>query len=231
MSYSLVKSFRKIKHILWLIFLDLEGLIDKYRLYNDFSGLKEQLANSQHNLVDSFLFYTTKVSHPEMAISYELSRFLSSIAYLTKPRSILDLGSGYSTYVFAKHKKMENRSTKLWSVDDDLKWLNNTRSYLKQENLQVSKLLTWKSFRRIPVTDLVFDLVLHDLGSIETRIDSFVHVLKLTRKGTLIIIDDMHMLPLNRAVKKASRKKHIKLYSLRNLVKDKYGRFASLIVC
>lgn len=219
---------KQIKHKLWLIFLEIEGLVDKQRLYRDIPNFKEFLRSS-NKLRDSYSYYTSEVSKPDMAISYELASLLLSLSKTTKASSILDLGSGYSTYVFAQYKKNEQAVVKLWSIDDSSLWLSKTESYLKKNGLSATKLMNLKTVKKIPTKNLSFDLILHDIGTIETRINLLQYVLSLGKPGTLIIFDDMHLLPLNRAVKKITKLKDLKLYSLRSLTVDKFGRFASLV--
>lgn len=227
----IIHLLKLIKHHLWLILLDLEGLKDRYRLYRDFPELKKQFNSPAPLLLkDNYTNYTTNVSDPKMAVSLELAVFLYTLCLVFKPQSILDLGSGYSSFVFTSYKRESERTVKLWSVDDNSKWLTKTRVYLKREKWQPTRFLSWKTLEKMGLSKLPFELILYDLGTMSTRKRFFHYLLKHARKGTIIIVDDMHMLDYQRLVRKLVNEEEVQFYSLKSFTKDSYHRFATLLI-
>lgn len=62
--------------------------------------------------------YTFDVSQEDMAISLELATFLQIFCDIMKPKHILDLGSGFSSFVFRRYKATSQIKPIVWSVDD-----------------------------------------------------------------------------------------------------------------
>jgi len=230
MFSRIVFFLKQVKHRLWLTLLHLEGLKDRFRLSRDFPGLKNQFNSSASILTNSYEYYTTTVSNPKMAVSLELAAFLSALCSTLNPRSILDLGSGYSTYIFSRYSQESNHSVKLWSVDDNTKWLAKTNTYLKKQKCHPTRLMHWLTFEKMHLPKLPFELILYDLGTMSTRKRIFPYVLNHTKKGTIIIVDDVHMLDYQRLVRELIRNKVTQCYSLRSLTLDTYRRFAMLVI-
>ena len=230
MFSGIVHLLKQIKHHLWLTLLHLEGLMDRSRLYRDFPGLKNKFNSSAPIVTNSYKHYTTTVSNPKMAVSLELATFLSALCSTLNPRSVLDLGSCYSTYVFARYKQESKHSVKLWSVDDNRKWLAKTHVFLKKQKCHPSRLMHWLTLEKMRFPILPFEFVLYDLGIMSTRKRIFPYLINHTKKETLIIVDDVHMLDYQRLVRKLIRNQVTQYYSLRSLTLDTYQRFAMLVI-
>lgn len=131
--------------------------------------------------------YINKVSQPDQAISLELALYLYEWCKLNEPRSIVDLGSGFSSYILRMYAKATG--SLVYSVDDNLEWLNKTRQFLQQDNLNVENMMLWEEFKFI---DNKFDFIVYDLGDIPTRKTEINFIFdKLNQNGT-IILDDAH---------------------------------------
>ena len=134
--------------------------------------------------------YTRQISSDGMAISYELACFLWSLCEATEPQRILDLGSGFSSFVFRRYQKAARMSTEVWSVDENAVWLEKTRDFLGAHGLSYDNLYTWDDFSKLrPGT---FDLISHDLGLMEDRPEIFEDTLAWREPAGLIVIDDIH---------------------------------------
>ena len=141
---------KNVKHQLWLFILYLEGQKDRYRILYDFPQFNNlNLSNLKIELRESYSNYTTNVSSPQMATSIETATFLYNICSLLKPKYILDLGSGYSTYVFARYAFESGTKILLWSIDDNSKWLKKTNTFLKQQKYKSVQLIMWNYFKKI----------------------------------------------------------------------------------
>src|SRR5262249_44200139 len=112
--------------------------------------------------------YTSRISPDPIAISLELATFLAVMCAKCRPRSILDLGSGFSSFVFRTYAKELQPQTLVCSVDHSSRWLNTTRAFLRERGLDCRSLLTWEAF--VAATERrCFDLILQDMSDLETR--------------------------------------------------------------
>jgi predicted O-methyltransferase YrrM len=168
--------------------------------------------------------YCATVSIEGMAASLGLATVLLRLCEITLPRTIVDLGSGFSSYVFRSWAA--TCDARVISVDDDADWLERTADYLRARALPTDGLLTWDSFAAEPVPA---DLVLHDLGSMETRLRTLTEVVRVVPPGGIVVFDDVHFRPYGPAVRRIARTAALDLFSLRALALDGYhGRHAAL---
>jgi len=170
--------------------------------------------------------YIKEVSIPSMAISIELATFLMVLCRLFRPRRILDLGSGFSTAVFLQYAETEGTNVNLCSVDDSEQWLLRTRRFLESVGRFPMRLLTLQEFRL--EEDERFDLVLHDLGSMETRLATLPDALGRLQQGGLAVLDDMHKQPYSAAARGIINQHLLNLLSLRAVTLDQIRRYAML---
>lgn len=142
-----------------------------------------------------------------------------------KPQRILDLGSGFSSFVFRYYQFVTATRLDVWSVDHSPFWLDRTRMFLDSHGLPSDNLYTWDEIR--PSNSGRFDLVLHDLGPSHTRARILDEVLALRRPEGLLILDDVHMPRyLAELDQKLARYDSLERYTPRAITIDKYLRYA-----
>jgi predicted O-methyltransferase YrrM len=161
-----------------------------------------------------------------MAASLELSVLLTSLCRILHPWRVVDLGSGFSSYVLRLYAAQAKPSPEVWSVDDSAEWLNKTREYLSALGLSTANLGTWEDFAASGQSG--FDLILHDLGNMETRAGALPRVIELGRPGAMIVLDDVHKGTYRRAACAALRRRRLPCWSLRSFTLDRFGRYAWL---
>lgn len=173
--------------------------------------------------------YISQVSSDAAAISLPLAELLFYVCHETKPTSILDLGSGFSSYVFRLHQKSNDPSCLVYSVDTDQDWLVETKKFCERSGLSTSCLLPWPAFLKEPVRK--FDLILHDLGGngMEFRAETLASVLERCHPQTLIFLDDMHKPHYRQAVELRLKKAQAKVYDLKPYTYDRYERYSWLV--
>lgn len=149
-----------------------------------------QLSNKiKKEITDIYNLYVPRISAKGHAGSLELGLYCYRLAELLKPKSVADLGSGFTSAVFRLYQKY-NPETVVKSVDDSAEWLEKTRTFLAGQKLSTENLLLWDTFQN---TEETFDIVLYDLGRINTRIDNVNKPYKLVAKWNgLLILDDAH---------------------------------------
>ena len=163
-----------------------------------------------------------------MAISLELSILIIFLCNMVKPKRILDLGSGFSSFLFNYYSIHATSKPSLFSVDDNIEWLQKTDMFLKSFNLKPENLISWKDFSKSKYEK--YDLVLHDLGSMQLRKDSLINIVPLVNHGGILLLDDMHSVPYGPFARNLMKQLGIEYYNLKYYTKDKVNRFAYLVI-
>ncbi len=161
-----------------------------------------------------------------MAASFQTSSFLYTVSSIKRPSRILDLGSGFSSLVFRLYCKEADHTVEIFSVDDSKDWLEKTRSFFLNYEMGPDNLLHWQDFCKL--NEVGFDLIFHDLGSMELRAETLPHVLTLLDHDGLIILDDMHSEYYRPIAVKTLKEAGFYRYSVRKFTLDKFGRFSEV---
>jgi len=76
--------------------------------------------------------YCKNVSPDSQALSLKASVYCYNYCVKNKPRKIIDLGSGFTSFVLRLYQKnfsTEDFKIYVYSVDDNKKWLNKTYNF------------------------------------------------------------------------------------------------------
>ena len=176
------------------------------------------LASAQDGLRDVHNTYIKTISSQGMALSLETSSLVWEICNLLNPTSILDLGSGFSSYVTRNWTKNHPQTT-TWSVDDDRNWLEQSKIFCKQQNVSIENFEIWDTFKR---KDLKFDVVIYDLGRMQCRSENLVNGLNFKSQNGIVIVDDMHKFNYSIEVKQAIHNMNLTGYDMKKLTTDKH---------
>ena len=171
------------------------------------------------DLEEAHKYYSEKIS--SHAISLELSKCLLLLCHYAKPKSILDLGSGFSSFVFRQYKEAE-----VVSVDNDSNWIKVTRDYLESQGLSNGSLVLYDYLDRTRK----FDLVSYDLGRMPVRHNYLVQAFYFAKPGTgIIVLDDVHKKGYREYAKSIIDERDYEFVDLRDITLDQYGRHAWLV--
>jgi predicted O-methyltransferase YrrM len=171
--------------------------------------------------------YISTMSVDHMAISPELSILLMILCHALKPKSILDLGSGFSSFVFRTYLRDAAVKPKIDSIDDSEEWLNKTRTFLSKYHLPTEKMNTWPAF--LEKNKETFDFILYDLGRMDVREKMLEKVFTLVSPGGIVILDDIHKKQYRSHAKKLLKRLNLQYYTLESFIEDKFGRYAVLV--
>ena len=185
------------------------------------------VAAEASRLLNAYNDYISTVSKPDLAISFELACFLHHICLNLRPSSILDVGSGFSTFVFRTYRQQSNPECEIYSVDDSVDWLTKTREYLESHQLTTENLLPWEQFTELDGLD--FDLILHDIGGSAGRAASLPTVLRSVHRNTILVLDDMHKPHYRRPIVELLVEHDPKIYDAQNFTLDEFGRYAYVV--
>lgn len=188
-----------------------------------------QLAKEARNQLSApYREYTSTISPDPIAISLELAVFLAVVCSETRPRAILDLGSGFSSYVFRSYMKRADpdSSPVVFSIDQSSRWLAETGRFLDVRGLDSKNLFTWDDF--LASKRPRFDLVLQDIADLGTRVDMISQVIAECTPGAVLVIDDMHVPGYRRAVISELDKRGLNHFSLRAFTRKRL-RYSYLV--
>ena len=207
----------------------LNGIVDRWRLSSVLTEMGSFVRRSEARslgLKRVYEEYISTISLENTAVSIETAGFLSALMEKVKPRSAVDLGSGFSSYVLRDCARRRGLDTQIWSVDDEAKWLERTKEFLLNKSVSTDGVITWDEFKRT-ATPKSMDFIFYDLGIWKTRFQELRTAASFLAEGGWLVLDDTHRpgyLPLIREVFSGRHR-----YSLHALTEDKYTRFAYLI--
>ena len=165
-----------------------------------------------------------------MAASLELSIFCILMCDMIKPEKILDLGSGFSSYVFRSLTSVigDDYKPNIYSVDDSMDWLNKTKTCLTSHDIPSNNLVIWDDFVQQQLGP--FDLILYDLGGFEFRKRNLKQIINLCDKNGIIIFDDIHSADYGRYLNKTLKSINCTCFDISYYTKDKFRRYSKLVV-
>ncbi len=198
------------------------------RFENEYAPVtQEDISKAAQKLKPYYEQYITHVSRADMAMSLELAAFVFALCVKKGYKNLLDLGSGFSSFVYRLYAS-EQVGVQVLSVDDDAQWLEKTKSYLRKHGLPDAGMLTLDQFLQQPITK--FDCVLHDLNFVEVRINYVQHVLDATANSGVLILDDVHKPDYLYLVLDMLKQKSISVYDLKPVTLDSYNRYALAVL-
>lgn len=208
------------------------GIAGWYRLQTVAGQLSgkyyEQREPVEKLLRSSYESYTRNVSSSRSAVSFETACFMYCWCEIYRPLFILDLGSGYSSYVFRLYQQRSGNDVRVVSVDDSTEWLEATRHYLAGHGLAQDGLLTVDGFTQL--TPERTDLVFLDIRPLQRRIDLLPGLFNALSDGGAIVVDDMHKPHFRPGMISAASTASGRFISLRRLTLDQYGRYSYLLI-
>jgi hypothetical protein len=180
---------------------------------------ESDISKINFNLSSHYHEYISKVSVGFVSTSLKASFFLSVAVNRLKPKRILDMGSGFSTYIFKSHTEIY-ADAEVYSIDESEFWLDKTREFLITKGLDTENLMTTQTF--LEKNNLEFDLVYIDIGDYRERLKHLQQVLKymLNLEGC-VILDDFHIYAYRKGIKKICLDEGYKIFSLRTQTRSR----------
>lgn len=188
------------------------------------SEIESQLKQLKNNFSAPHRDYIFNYSAPLISLSLERAAFIYYLSSILRPKQILDLGSGFSTYVFSQFAKNADNGCEIVSVDTSSDWLKTTESFLKKydgDNVQFADIAS------IRIEDQEFDLCFLDIGDIEFRLKLLELLLEKIKNSTrVLIIDDFHVPNYRRTLIQKIGEYNLNLYSLRKYTRTRLSHAA-----
>ena len=159
--------------------------------------------------------YVSNVSSRDQAISWELTEWLVWFLEEERPQRILDLGSGWSSYVLRLF------DSEVWSIDTSAWWLERTREFLYENGSLNGETMLLSDFD----WNGMYDLVFLDIAKTRNRHQLFPLIKEHT--SSWLLLDDANNTGyMNRAIKEFSG---WNVYDIKDETVDVYGRYALLL--
>ncbi len=130
--------------------------------------------------------YVPAVSKAVYACSLPIAHYLWNLCEERKPRRLLDIGSGFSSYVLRAWA--EANGAEHWCIDSDAEWLDKTRLFLTAHDLDWHHATTWDRAADWALDP--FDLVFFDVNAIASRSWYLRKALDMVADGGVLIADD-----------------------------------------
>jgi predicted O-methyltransferase YrrM len=203
------------------------ALFSRRRLEADWPGFVDALDDAQRELGPTYETYVQSVSTRDRAMSLELAAFLLELCRRVDADSVIDLGSGFSSYVLRRYAS-ERPSTTVKSVDSSLDWLDKSRRFVSDQGLAADDFVVWSDFDPQNEIDS-YDVVLHDLGDMTLRSATLPQALVLARRGAYVVLDDVHKAGYRAYARQLVSASSAWSIDVRAVTRDSIGRYSLLI--
>jgi len=195
----------------------------------ELAAFEARAPESAARYADAHGVYVSSVSKANHAASLEFCVLVDLLVRLRSPRRVVDLGSGFTSFLLRTWAaETPDDPPEVWSVDDHAGWLEKTRGWLGEQGLNDEHLVTWDDF--VGNNPGNFDLVLHDMGSMETRARTLDAVLDLSAPGGLVVIDDVHKPDFRRFAIERLEARGQPFFSLKAWTRDSLTRYCYLVI-
>jgi len=182
---------------------------------------------SKKLLLEPYAEYVSTVSSPLWALSHLSAAFCHALCCRLAPARILDLGSGFSSYVLRSYARTADNPCIVHSVDDSQDWLDKTREFLRGKDLPLSDLFLWRDYKAM--ANNRFDLIVHDLGgTLDVRVEVLSEALGYCVPSGMVVLDDLHKPDYEQLALRACNASGFRLVYMESETTDQFGRFAGL---
>jgi predicted O-methyltransferase YrrM len=210
----------------------IESTIDCHRLELKYPGLRKKYDllkdHYRQRILSYYHEYINRISSEIMASSLQLSIFLLFLCEMAQPKKILDLGSGFSSFIFRFYALTAKEKPIIWSVDDSEEWLIKTATFLTSHHLPATNLVTWNAISNHDIGH--FDFIFYDLGPFPFRKETLRPVMeKMTDAHGFIILDDMHSADYGLFVRRLLKSMHFQYYNTGYYTKDHFKRYSLML--
>lgn len=167
--------------------------------------------------------YTSTISSKGMALSLETSALVWVLCDEMRPKTVVDMGSGFSSFVVREWAKEQDYAVEVWSTDDDLFWVEQSRKFCEQQGVSTENFSFWSDFP----TSNKFDFILYDLGRMPARNANLTASLDMINPGGVVVIDDCHKFNYSKHVSSSVADRGMTLINMKNATVDAHeGRHA-----
>lgn len=168
--------------------------------------------------------YVADVSTRRYAASLELSAVVWHLCRVLRPAAVLELGSGFTSYVLRRYAAESAEYVDVVSLDHDPVWLEKTAGFLEAERLPSTGLASYERLSEL-ARSRRFDLIVNDLHG-PLRDEATTRTVPLLADGGAFVLDDADRAHHRRSLFRAGARRGLSFYDLRPWTNDLYWRWA-----
>lgn len=189
---------------------------------NDINNYKE-IMKKLKPFYEKYTNGPNAISTDGMSISLELATFIYYLCNTYKFKTLMDRGSGFSSFVLRLYAEEQDFNVEVYSIDDNREWLNKTKNFLKENNLSIKKMYMWNWFYGRYKNKIKFDFMLEDAKK-KLRVETSNEFTSfMDKENGVILWDDAK--PHNGLITNQAIKLNINKYDIKKYTIDKYGRY------
>lgn len=199
------------------------------KIYPGLDKFYSQKRQIKDNLKIAYKDYIANYSASLISLSLDRGVFFYYLCQLIRPAMILDLGSGFSSFIFRRYSKDTASVASVLSIDDSEFWLNQTADFLKKHDVSADGMQLWNNSQQEVFPE--FSIAFLDIGTLEMRLKllpDLIHKIKFS--SGIILIDDFHVPFYRKKVREICKMENINIYSLRKVTRTRLSHNA-LIQC
>lgn len=183
------------------------------------------MKTQQELMIEVYPFYQKyidEVSTDYMAASIECCSFLMELCLENKIETVLDLGSGFSSFCFRYLQKYYASWMVCKSVESSQEWLDKTRDFCIKNNVKENNFELWENIK-----PRKYDLVFVDIDSTANRPSYYKQLDQFIYNKTYVVFDDMHKKSLFSAVNQIFNRS-LEEINIKEQTTDKFSRYARM---
>jgi len=185
---------------------------------------EKQSDNFKLELLKYYNDYINKVSRRSWAISLECAVFLTVLCHYLKPDNILDLGSGFSSFVFRYYSsKIKKDYPTIYSIDTSNLWLEKSMHFCLDFNTNQDHFQNWEIFCEKSKNNF-FKLIFIDIGLKERETYVKTIMKRFVDRNSVVILDDFHYDIFRKKVKEVLYDYNYNSYDIKNITLDSGGK-------
>jgi predicted O-methyltransferase YrrM len=165
------------------------------------------------------------VSRRGMAASVESVAYMWWLCEQTKASRVLDMGSGFSSYVLRCYAARAAHPVEVVSVDDSIEWLGRTRDWLTHCDLPADGLMWSEDWRTGTDT---YDFVFYDYSGGPARNEWMWDAAKRLNPGGVILFDDAQHPGHHFEMARVASSHNLYLFDVYGVTVDESGRYSAM---
>lgn len=174
--------------------------------------------------------YCNNYSDEVFSISDKASIVIYNLICFLKPQTILDLGSGFTTWL-SYYAAINSEKTSIISVDSSWEWIVKNEEFLSKHNID-STIINYRTFNENPPDLPAGSLIINDIGdpdNLALRESSLGLISHYVRNGAVLFLDDIHKPSVKAAALRFIHENDFRFQDLCPITFDHFGRYSWLI--
>lgn len=174
-------------------------------------------------LIPDYVDYCKTVSPRSMTIAIETATYVWFLARQLAAVNVIDLGSGFTSYLLRCYARNTATPVTVTSVDDSGEWLGKTRGFIESKGLTADGTVTWADWLD---TDDRYDLAVYDFASGDLRNEGMWVIAERLALGGVVVFDDAQHDGHRAEMHAVAAKHHFELVDVHDVTVDMIGRYA-----